>query len=298
MNAPRFSLVVPDEEETEVTQDEEQVSDEEGETEGDVEEEDSEETESTEAGPPDRSIGAILQRVSEQSPEDAEIIRELNRNWERNNQTQAELQRREQQLDSLRSEVSSRLDELESRIGGDDEDAPDPLEDIDPDEIARLERVLRTRGYVRQDDISQRDLEKERGTLVSDLNRQAIEEFGDELGTLGPAGELIVNQTAREKMAPVYERLVVKKALTIPDLHKLANFNELMEAQFEKGRRDGMNTARNENGTMTRRVKKATVATRSSAGSVTDAGLYDSSNPDHVREGIRGFMRRARESLG
>lgn len=241
----------------------------------------------------DRTVGAVLSRIEAgtSTPEDAKVIRDLNANWTQNQKVRSELEKSRREFEDMKSEFRELIETEEAKLP--DEEEID-LSDIPDEDKVRLQKWADAQGLVKKSDLEQQALEDTRTTIMSESNREGIELFGDDFGTLNPDGTLSVNPEASRVMAPVYDR--VSKALTMKDVYTLANFDKLLESQYERGKAEATSARNADNGQRVRRAKKASVTSKVSGGTGDD-GLYNREDPKHVGD-VRGFFKRAHKILG
>jgi len=271
-----YEQVVEDEGNTEGyidEDDEEQYYDEEDEVEDDedldeVDDEDGQNNDTFRGRP---GIDRVLRDVEEQlSPEYAEVIRGLQRDFVQSSQ-----------VESMRNELRTALSEVEElrnsllNSNGDTEEEFDASEEllsqVPPEQIELLEAVLRSQGYIKQDDITAMEREK----AIADSNYEAIDKWGDVLGEIDPdSGEINLSDEAREKMAPIYDRLVNQQNLTFEDLFVLSNYEDMIQAAIELGEEQAKESLGQNNRQRVNRARRGNVANRSASGN-TAPKLYD-----------------------
>jgi hypothetical protein len=253
--------------EDDIYEDDDEYSDEE-ESEEDSDEDDSEDgrEDTSRTGRP--GIDKVLRDVQEYlSPEHAEVIRGLQRDFVQSNQ-----------VDSMRNQLRDALTEVEqlrdSLLKGDNpegDEREELLSTVPPEQVALLEAVLQSKGYVKKDDLTAMEREK----AVEEGNYSAIEKWGDVLGAIDPAtGELNLSDDAREKMAPIYDRLVNQQNLTFEDLFVLSNYEDMIQAAIELGEDQAKEALSASNKTRVSRARKGNVGVRSSSGE-SQPKIYD-----------------------
>ncbi len=164
-------------------------------------------------------VDKVLAEASEKlGPEYAEVIKGLQREMVQGNE-----------IDSLRSQLQARIDEVEQALGdvqgeGTGETEEDPLDAIPEDQMDLLRLVLEREGYVKRSDQEAEDASE----FAESLHQKGVEEWGEDFGQIVD-GEFIPSDEAKAAMEPVFSRLVEQQNLTMFDLHVLANYDSLIE---------------------------------------------------------------------
>ena len=158
------------------------------------------------------------------------------------------MQERKQAEGSLETVVKTAVDGAlrEQQAMDQGLDPEDPMAMVTPEQESLFERLLEKKatqlGYVRNDDLKA----QEQQSQLAEANKAALEQFGDELGLLDSSGSVVLSDTAREAMTPVYQRLLIDGApppgLNYGDLMKIANFDKLIADAEERGRTGQVST--------------------------------------------------------
>ena len=254
-----------------------------------VDDEDGQEEPVTSRGRP--GIDRVLRDVEEQlSPEYAEVIRGLQRDFVQNGQIEAmrnELRTALSEVEELRNSLLNSDDDTEEELDANRE----LLSQVPPEQIELLEAVLRSQGYIKQDDITAMEREK----AIEDSNYEAVEKWGDVLGEIDPdSGEINLSDEAREKMAPIYDRLVNQQNLTFEDLFVLSNYEDMIQAAIELGEEQAKESLGQNNRQRVNRARRGNVATRSASGN-TAPKLYNEEKlqGQPMKNKIEDVMRKA-----
>lgn len=247
----------------------------------------SEESESTRKPGVDEVL-RVLEEAGH-GPEYAEVVRDYQRTYSRLNNERNE-------IDRMRQELREGLEELGEMREEVDASAPPPEEEdaelskIPSEQQALLQRWLKANGYVSQEELSARENQRMIQDLTQGSNKQGVETWGEEFGHFDGDGKFLVNPEARDKMAPVFDRLVNQKALTFEDMYVLSNFEELISQAKEAGVREARNAVNTRDMATSTRVNNARVAGRSATGATAPV-VYD---PDNESGDIGAVFRRLR----
>ena len=234
----------------------------------------------SESSESDRKPGVdeVLQALEEShGPQYAEVLR----GYQRNN---SHLARERTEVDDMRQKMRDGLDELEQLRGNITAQAPEPdqeedaeLSKIPQEQQVLLDRWLKANGYVSQEQLSQREQQQALSELTQDANSRGVESWGDEFGHFDAEGKFLVNPEARDKMAPIFDRLVNQKGLTFEDMYVISNYDGLIEQAKEVGRREAQNAANTRETERSTRLNNARVAGRSATGA-SEPVIYDRDN--------------------
>lgn len=233
-------------------------------------------------------IDQVLRDVAENlGDQHADVIKGLQRDFTHH----GEVESLKRQLRDAIGEVDS----LREEIYENPEDVPDPLSEVPDEQLQLLELALERGGYVKKDDLD----EQARNSLIDESNGYGVEVFGDSFGTIDEKnGEFVLNEEAKEQMAPVYNRIKNQDALTFEDLYKIANFDSLIEAAFTQGAEESVQKLRSQNNERVNQVIRGNVPRRN-AGGVTANNIY---NPDDLKgksisQKLNSVMDNARRAL-
>ena len=183
-----------------------------------------EDTSATESSlEPQRGVGidAVLQEAEDKlGPEYARVIRDLQAEYTRGRQEIAEERRRTEDLTGRMEEQLQRMEELNDEELSESDEEIDQLRDTITDDHRDLFRLMLTElgpewaeanGYVRSGDLNrmreQQVAVSQRRDELNDSVDVGIERYGNAFGYRAEDGSFILNQEAKEKMTPVYERL-------------------------------------------------------------------------------------------
>lgn len=153
-----------------------------------------------------------------------------------NTRLQNEVKQTERSLDDrVRDAVSQAMRDVNAEEAGIDPD--DPMAMVTPEQKTLFRRLLedqaRELGYVKNDDLTQR----EQKTWMAQADQDAAEQFGEAFGSVDDLGQVVLSDEARERMMPVYERIRDKaRGWAYSDIYKLATFDEQIRAAEERGR--------------------------------------------------------------
>ena len=245
------------------------------------------------AGPQQETAGRpgidqVLRDVADNLGEQhADVIKGLQRDFTHH----GEIESLKRQLRDAIGEVDVLRDDLAEAP----EDGPDPLSEVPDEQLQLLELALERGGYVKKDDLD----DHARDGLISDSNEYGVEVFGDSFGNIDEStGEFVLNEEAKDQMAPVYDRIKNNDALTFEDLYKIANFEQLIETAFTQGAEQTAEKLRSQNDQRVSRVIRGNVPRRN-AGGVTRNNIYD---PDDLKgksitQKLNAVMGNARRAL-
>lgn len=241
----------------------------------DLEDEGQDTTEGSEEGPTWETakkpgIDQVLKDIEGQfGSGHAEVIRGLQKNFSQHGEVEARLR----QLNTSIQEV----EDLKQRLQSPEEEGPNPLDDVPPEQLELLRNVLEEEGYVRKDELDEQD----KLVMMEESNLEGVEKFGESFGEVDPAtGEFILSQDAQESMAPTYDRVKTEDGMTFSDLYILTNFNKLVESAYKQGAESSVERLRAENGERVSRAKRGNVTNRN-AGGLTRTPIYD---PEEVKD--------------
>jgi len=195
--------------------------------------------------------------------------------------TRAQSERSE--VDRMRQELRTGLDELEkvrtqvTQQTPEQEPEPDELDKIPTEQQELLQLWLNKNGYVSQQELTARERERALREMSDTSNQRASQTWGEDFGHFDGAGKFLINPEARDKMAPVFDRIVNQKGLTFEDMFVLSSFETLMEKSKEEGRRETQNARNVRDTEMSNRLNGTGVAGRSATGA-SEPVLYDSEN--------------------
>lgn len=230
--------------------------------------------------------------------EAANTLLEFQRGYTRLNQERSEIDRMRTQMREDREELEQLLQAAEERMGqqeeGEDEEGDD-LSKIPPEQQELLQRWLKQNGYVSQEELSQQERDRAVREVVQSANQRGVEKWGDEFGHFNESGEFLVNPEVRDKMAPVFDRLVNQNGLTFEDLYVLVNYDQLVEQAKEAGRREGRNAANQRETQRQEKLNQSRTAGRSSSGA-SEPVIYDPEN-EQERGDIGAVFRKIRSHL-
>ena len=183
------------------------------------------------------------------------------------------------EVESLKRQLRDAIGEVDSlrdEIHQSPEDVPDPLDGVPDEQLQLLELALERGGYVKKDDLD----EQARDGLINNSNENGVEIFGESFGHMDEnSGDFVLNDEAKEQMAPVYDRIKNDDALTFEDLYKIANFDSLIETAFTQGAEETVEKLRSQNNQRVNQVIRGNVPRRN-AGGVTANNIY---NPDDLK---------------
>ena len=221
----------------------------------------------------DKVLSAVKEKLGDNYHE---VVKGLQRNMVQSGQVESE---RRQLRDAL-----DRVEALEEALEEDDEeDAPD-FSNVDPGQLEILEAYLREQGNVKQAELS----EQERDKASNDSNLKGVDRFGEDFGYVDDeTGEFVVNQENKERMSPVYDRLVNNQQLDFQDLHILANFPSLQESRYQQGRNDAITEIRDMNTKRVSEAQRSTGVATMNSGGETRSVVYDREN--NKKNGVGGF---------
>lgn len=146
-----------------------------------------------------RSRGAgtdqVLERLRKTDPEAARVVGEMQRKMSQNIN----------EWTDLRSEVLSLREQLLSRLEGNEEETDIPREHplpegVTPEHIELFKTMADHLGYVPRSELQERDREDSATSYVQSDLRRAVEEFGEEFGTVGRDGSVVLNPAIQERL--------------------------------------------------------------------------------------------------
>lgn len=233
-------------------------------------------------------IDQVLRDVADNlGDQHADVIKGLQRDFTHH----GEVESLKRQLRDAIGEV----DVLRSDLQEAPDDGPDPLAEVPDEQLQLLELALERGGYVKKDDLD----DHARNNLVDESNEYGVEMFGDSFGTVDERnGEFVLNEEAKEQMAPVYDRIKNNDALTFEDLYKISNFEQLIETAFTQGAEQTAEKLRSQNDQRVNQVIRGNVPRRN-AGGMTTNNIY---NPEDLKgksvsQKLSSVMDNARKAL-
>ena len=276
-----------------------QVQDEEAETEEDVEEEyveeeyaDEDDEEQLSSGRP--GIDKVLRDVENQlGPQAAEVIRGLQGDFTRSGQLQRQLEDAISEVEELRNDIVEAAEEVEEG-----EEGEDPLAEVPPEQLERLQAYMERNGYIKKADI---DAEQAMANSL-ESNLRGVETWGDSFGTVDErTGEFEPSDESKEAMQEVFQRIDSEYgdgALEFEDLFKIAYFDQIVDQAIEHGKEEGKRTRSSNNRNRVNRVVGGTVANRNAAPQ-TSKNMYDPEKTKGVAlaKRIGDVMMSARQAL-
>lgn len=165
------------------------------------------------------------------------------------------------------------VEELRESFEEEESDFEDPtqeaLNNVPPEQIELLEAWMKNQGYIKQDDLTERDKEE----YVWNSNIEGVEMFGEDFGHFD-GEDFVLNGDAQESMAPIYERVVDHQNLDYRDLYVLGNFPALLESAKVQGRNETIEEIRQANSDRVGNAQRGTVISRNPGGSASRQ-LYD-----------------------
>ena len=202
------------------------------------------------------------------------------------------------EIESLKRQLRDAIgefDSLKDEINQSPEDIPDPLEGVPDEQLQLLELALERGGYVKKDDLD----EEARNGLIGESNEYGVKLFGESFGHIDEhSGDFVLNEEAKEQMAPVYDRIKNDDALTFEDLYKISNFDELIKTAFTQGAEETADKLRSQNDQRVSQVIRGNVPRRN-AGGMTTNNIY---NPEDLKgksvsQKLSSVMDNARKAL-
>ena len=178
------------------------------------------------------------------------------------------------EVESLRRQLKDAISEVEgikTDMYETSEEGEDPLSDVPEEQLQLLELALERGGYVKKDDLDAQEVVG----LVNESNETGIEKFGNDFGSIDEiTGEFSLNPQAKDRMAPVYDRIKNQDALTFFDLHILSNFDDIVANAFQQGVDNAVERLRAENSERVGRAVRGNVA-NTSAGGLNRPEIYN-----------------------
>jgi hypothetical protein len=273
-----------DSDETDETVSEEEGKSKEAEEDQSSEEEEESEEEGSEEEETARKYSNVkeaLLAIKELDPAAAKVLEGLQPEYTRLKNEEADIVR-------LKSELRDGLQQLKDIQGQlEEEEEPegeDPLDHIPQDQKALLDEYLRRNGYVKQDDLESKEMVEQQNTISQTAIDEAIEMWGDEFGTIGEDGSLVLNPEMKARMAPEYDRVVNRQALTFKDLRILADFPTLVKEAKKAGAAEERKRLQNGTADKVKQVKRGTTVS-SSSGRTGPPTVYDRKK----HKGVRGL---------
>ena len=212
-------------------------------------------------------IDEVLRMLEESdNPEAANVVRGLQKDFGNANALENRLHRAIEEVETLR-------DELEEDADYEEEDDPirEALASTDPQQLELLDAYLRDNGYVKQDDLA--EIEREQAT--EDSNMRGVDMFGKDFGEVDSTGRFNVNQTAKTRMEPHFDRIVNQQGLNFEDLYKLSHFDDLITSARQQGRNEVSKEIREKNGQRVQQLVTTGGILSNNAGGDTVQGIYD-----------------------
>ena len=275
-----FSQVQYEEEETE-EDDEEEYAD----------EDDEEDEEQLSSGRP--GIDKVLRDVEERlGPQAAEVIRGLQGDFTRSGQLQSKLEDAISEVEELRNDI------VEATEGKGDDEAEDPLAEVPPEQLERLQAYMERNGYIKKADI---DAEQAVANSL-ESNLRGVEAWGNSFGAVDErTGDFEPSAESKDAMQEVFQRIdsgYGDGALEFEDLFKIAYFDQIVDQAIEHGKEEGKRTRSSSNRNRVNRVVGGTVASRNAAPQ-TSKNVYDPEKTKGVAlaKRIGDVMLSARQAL-
>ena len=271
-----------------------QVQDEEEETEEDVEEEyaDEDDEEQLSSGRP--GIDKVLRDVESQlGPQAAEVIRGLQGDFTRSGQLQRQLEDAIGEVEELRNDIVEAAEGVEEG-----EEGEDPLAEVPPEQLERLQTYMERNGYIKKADI---DAEQAMANSL-ESNLRGVETWGDSFGTVDEStGEFEPSNESKDAMQEVFQRIDSEYgsgALEFEDLFKLAFFDQIVDHAKDAGKTEERKSRSASNRNRVNRVVGGTVANRNAAPQ-TSKNMYDPEKTKGVAlaKRIGDVMMSARQAL-
>jgi len=212
-------------------------------------------------------IDEVLRMLEESdNPEAANVVRGLQKDFGNANVLENRLHRAIEEVETLR-------DELEEDADYEEEDDPirEALASTDPQQLELLDAYLADNGYVKQDDLA--EIEREQAT--EDSNMRGVDMFGKDFGEVDSTGRFNVNQTAKTRMEPHFDRIVNQQGLNFEDLYKLSHFDDLITSARQQGRNEVSKEIREKNGQRVQQLVTTGGILSNNAGGDTVQGIYD-----------------------
>jgi hypothetical protein len=270
-----------------------EVQYEEEETEEDVEEEDADEDDEEQLSSGRPGIDKVLRDVEERlGPQAAEVIRGLQGDFTRSGQLQSKLEDAISEVEELRNDI------VEASEGGDEAEVADPLAEVPPEQLERLQAYMERNGYIKKADI---DAEQAMANSL-ESNLRGVETWGDSFGAVDErTGDFEPSAESKDAMKEVFQRIDSGNgdgALEFEDLFKIAYFDQIVDQAIEHGKEEGKRTKSSNNRNRVNRVVGGTVANRNAAPQ-TSKNVYD---PDKTKgvalaKRIGDVMLSARQAL-
>ena len=212
-------------------------------------------------------IDEVLRMLEESdNPEAANVVRGLQKDFGNANVLENRLHRAIEEVEILR-------DELEEDADYEDENDPiqEALASTDPQQLELLDAYLAENGYVKQDDLA--EIEREQAT--EDSNMRGVDMFGNDFGEIDGTGRFSVNETAKTRMEPHFDRIVNQQGLNFEDLYKLSHFEDLITSARQQGRNEVSKEIREKNGQRVQQLVTTGGILSNNAGGDTVQGIYD-----------------------
>ena len=172
---------------------------------------------------PQRGVGidAVLREAEDKlGPEYARVIRDLQAEYTRGRQEISEERKRTEDLTGRMEEHLRKMEEFEEDQYSESDEETDQLQSTITDDHRDLFRLMlgelgpewaEEHGYVKSDDLTrmreQQTAVSERRDELNDSVDVGIERYGGEFGYRAEDGSFVLNQEAKNQMAPVYQRL-------------------------------------------------------------------------------------------
>jgi len=239
-------------------EDQEAVSDDDGETAEGAEDSAEQQAESDENAEDDGDMSEDEEKDSETAPEYTDgiagALRYLNDNEKQfppdvlkalkglqgeYTRLSSERSTKEKDLDEKLSKVETLIAQLEEPQDDSEEqeqaDPNDPLNKISPQHFEIFEKMAEKLGYVKESTLTQKEQAKHQTEYISEADKMALDEFGELYGKVSDDGKVELSQDAVKIIQSEYERLKDSaRGATKRDFLILGHYPELIKKAQEK----------------------------------------------------------------
>jgi hypothetical protein len=214
---------------------------------------------STKRAPIDKVLAALPQ--SNLTSDQQEAIRAVLATNTRLQQEQRGIDRR---IDAaVKQAVEAALEESEPAKPADG----DPMANVTADQKALFERLAKEMGFVKKNDLEQRESAKSREDYLTSAREAALKEFGDAFGAKDEEGNVVLADDVQERMTARYKPIQEHGTLTLRDLYVLTYYDDLIKAAEERGQQTGRTVAQG------RKVERQRARTEDRSGIATSANI-------------------------
>lgn len=257
----------------------------------------------TEAAPAKRLGTDEVLKVADSSnnptmKEAARIIRSMQTTL---GNTQTAWKRQQQEFRDLARDVENiKRSKAQLPEDGDELNPDDPLAQIPQEQVELFSRLADRLGYIKQDAIESRDVEKKTVAFKQESARRGIEKWGESFGHIDDDGQFHFADEASESVSSVYERFYDSaRGVTPEDLFVLGNLDTIIKEAEDRGKGTALKEIQenqNKGKKKVEMVRKGLTETGSRGGNAREV-IYKGYGKDNSDDVIARAMRAALREL-